>query len=69
MICTDMTMVNMSRSSSSTISANSGATLMADATFYVLSSDNNVYKVIDNNGNSAFYSRTNRNININIDNW
>ena len=26
---------------------------MADATFYVLSSDNNVYKVIDNNGNSA----------------
>jgi hypothetical protein len=40
-------------SSSSTISANSGATSLADATFYVLSSDNNVYKVIDNNGNSA----------------
>ena len=39
-------------SSSSTISANSGATSLADATFYVLSSDNNVYKVIDNNGNS-----------------
>ncbi len=40
-------------SSSSTISANSGATSLADATFYVLSSDNNVYKVIDNNGNSS----------------
>ena len=40
-------------SSSTTISANSGATSLADATFYVLSSDNNVYKVIDNNGNSA----------------
>ena len=40
-------------SSSTTISSNSGATSLADATFYVLSSDNNVYKVIDNNGNSA----------------
>ena len=40
-------------SSSTTISANSGATSLADATFYVLSSDNHVYKVIDNNGNSA----------------
>ena len=40
-------------SSSSTISANSGATSLADATFYVLSSDNNVYKCLVNNGNSA----------------
>jgi hypothetical protein len=40
-------------SSSTTISSNSGATSLADATFYVLTSDNNVYKVIDNNGNSA----------------
>ena len=40
-------------SSSSTISANSGATSLADATFYVLSSDNNVYKCLGNNGNSA----------------
>ena len=40
-------------STSTIISANSGATSLADATFYVLSSDNNVYKVIENNGNSA----------------
>ena len=40
-------------SSSSTITANSGATSLADATFYVLSSDNNVYKCLGNNGNSA----------------
>ena len=40
-------------STSTIISANSGATSLADAPFYVLSSDNNVYKVIDNNGNSA----------------
>ena len=40
-------------SSSTTISANSGATSLADATFYVLSSDNNVYKCLGNNGNSA----------------
>ena len=40
-------------STSTIISANSGATSLADAQFYVLSSDNNVYKVIDNNGNSA----------------
>ena len=40
-------------SSSSTITANSGATSLADATFYVLSSANNVYKVISNNGNAA----------------
>ena len=40
-------------SSSSTITANSGATSLADATFYVLSSANNVYKCLSNNGNSA----------------
>ena len=40
-------------SSSSTISANSGATSLADATFYVLSSENNVYKCLGNNDNSA----------------
>ena len=40
-------------SSSTTISANSGATSLADATFYVLTSDNNVYKCLGNNGNSA----------------
>ena len=40
-------------SSSTTISSNSGATSLADATFYVLSSDNNVYKCLGNNGNSA----------------
>ena len=40
-------------SSSTTISANSGATSLADATFYVLSSDNNVYKCLGNNDNSA----------------
>ena len=40
-------------SSSSTITANSGATSLADATFYVISSDNNVYKVLSNNGNAA----------------
>ena len=40
-------------STSTIISANSGATSLADATFYVLSSDNNVYKVIENNGNAA----------------
>ena len=40
-------------STTTIISANSGATSLADATFYVLSSDNNVYKVIENNGNAA----------------
>ena len=40
-------------STSSTITANSGATSLADATFYVLSSSNHVYKVISNNGNAA----------------
>ena len=40
-------------SSTTTISANSGATSLADATFYVLSSDNNVYKCLGNNDNSA----------------
>ena len=40
-------------SSSTTITANSGANSLADATFYVLSSANNVYKCLGNNGNSA----------------
>ena len=35
-----------------TQSANSGATNLFDATFYVLNSANNVYKVLDNNGNA-----------------
>ena len=35
-----------------TQSANSGATNLFDATFYVLSSANNVYKCLDNNGNA-----------------
>ena len=34
-------------------SANSGATTLFDATYYVLSSDNNVYKCLDNNGNAT----------------
>ena len=40
-------------STSSTITANSGATSLADATFYVLSSANHVYKCLSNNGNAA----------------
>ena len=40
-------------SSSSVVTADSGATQLFDATFYVLSSDNNVYKVLDNNGGAA----------------
>ena len=37
-------------SSSSVVTADSGATQLFDSVFYVLSSDNNVYKVLDNNG-------------------
>jgi len=37
----------------STQTANSGATSLFDATFYVMSSTFNVYKVLDNNGNAA----------------
>jgi len=33
--------------------ANSGATTLFDATFYVLSSANHIYKCLDNNGNAA----------------
>ena len=33
--------------------SNSGASTLHDATFYVLTGDRNVYKVLDNNGNSA----------------
>jgi hypothetical protein len=40
-------------SSTTTITANSGASNLNDSTFYVLSSANNVYKCLDNNGNSA----------------
>ena len=40
-------------SSSSLVTADSGATQLFDATFYVLSSDNNVYKVLDNTGGAA----------------
>jgi len=36
-----------------TQSANSGATNLFDATFYVMSSTYNVYKCLDNNGNAA----------------
>ena len=36
-----------------TQAANSGATNLFDATFYVMSSAFNVYKVLDNNGNAA----------------
>ena len=36
-----------------TQAANSGATNLFDATFYVMSSTFNVYKVLDNNGNAA----------------
>jgi len=36
-----------------TQAANSGATNLFDATFYVLSTDNNVYKCLENNSNAA----------------
>ena len=40
-----------------TQSANSGATALHDSTFYVVSSAYNVYKVLDNNGD-VVHSRT-----------
>ena len=40
-------------STSSIISANSGATNLNDSSFYVLSSSNHVYKVLSNDGNTA----------------
>ena len=40
-------------SAGSVITANSGATSLYDATFYVMNSTFDVYKVIDNNGDSA----------------
>ena len=40
-------------STSSVITANSGATSLFDATFYVMNSNYDVYKVIDNNDNAA----------------
>ena len=39
--------------STTTQAANSGATNLYDATFYVMSSTYNVYKCLDNNGNAA----------------
>jgi len=40
-------------STSSVVTANSGATALYDATFYVLTDDSNVYKCLDNNGGVA----------------
>ena len=40
-------------SAGNTITANSGATTLHDATFYVMNSTFDVYKVIDNNGDST----------------
>ena len=40
-------------SAGNTISANSGATTLLDSNFYVMNSTFDVYKVIDNNGDSA----------------
>ena len=39
-------------STSSVVTANSGATTLTDATFYVLTEDFNVYKCLDNNGSA-----------------
>ena len=38
---------------STALTANSGATTLHDATFYVLTTDRNVYKVLDNNSNGT----------------
>ena len=40
-------------STSSVVTADSGATALYDATFYVLTDDNNVYKCLNNNGGVA----------------
>ena len=40
-------------STSSVVTADSGATALYDATFYVLTDDSNVYKCLDNNGGVA----------------
>src|SRR5210317_971651 len=40
-------------STSSVVTSDSGATALYDATFYVLTDDNNVYKCLDNNGGVA----------------
>ena len=40
-------------STSTKVTANSTATTLFDATFYVLTSDRNVYKCLDNDGNTA----------------
>ena len=43
----------MTGSTSTRNTANSGATTLHDANFYVLTTDRNVYKCIDNDGNTA----------------
>ena len=40
-------------STTTRVTANSGATTLYDSTFYVLSAANNVYKCLDNDGNTA----------------
>ena len=40
-------------SSSTKVTSNSGATTLFDSTFYVVTSDRNVYKCLDNDGNTA----------------
>ena len=40
-------------STSTRVTSNSGATTLFDSTFYVLTSDKNVYKCLDNDGNTA----------------
>ena len=40
-------------SSSTRVTSNSGATTLFDSTFYVVTSDRNVYKCLDNDGNTA----------------
>ena len=53
-------------STSSVITADSGATALYDATFYVLNSNNNVYKCLDNNSGANSNGRAYRNINFRI---
>src|SRR6056300_840002 len=40
-------------STSTRITSNSGATILFDSTFYVITSDRNVYKCLDNDGNTT----------------
>ena len=48
-----MIMENMQQAQQLLEKANSGASTLHDSTFYVLTSDRNVYKCLDNNGNTA----------------